>query len=197
MTNNVIIDLETIDTVYGGGILSLGIIVFDFDEIRTFDELIAQGREFKLDIRDQLENGYTTSQSTMEWWAKQGVEAQRVLAPSADDIKVADLPALIDDTIMTLVDKETCWYARGHMDINMLSAIYDRNGRRDDYSWSYWMPRDVRTAVQWSVGARRGYIDLPEGSTDGMIAHNALHDCARDVLIMQRALHIATGKVII
>jgi hypothetical protein len=68
------VDLETLDTVPGGVILSIGACMFNADRI-------IPGSDFYtvLNIETSKSAGLTVDPSTLEWWTNQSDEAKKVL----------------------------------------------------------------------------------------------------------------------
>jgi hypothetical protein len=76
----VMLDLETLDTVPGGVILSIGACVFDeygVNENDTFYSVVSQ--------RSCNEVGLSVNQSTLEWWTNQTETARKVLHESVGE----------------------------------------------------------------------------------------------------------------
>ena|SRR5271165_1644686 len=73
--NHCMIDLETLDTVPGGVILSIGAVMFNTD--RVF-----HGSEFYtvLNTDSCTSSGLVVNQGTMDWWKSQSPEAFQVLS---------------------------------------------------------------------------------------------------------------------
>lgn len=89
---NIMVDLETLGTVPGCAILSIGAVVFS-----TRTGLL--GKEFYSTIfRPSCElAGLHVDQGTVDWWAKQGAEAQKVLADSLNSGVALPLEASLGD----------------------------------------------------------------------------------------------------
>lgn len=69
---NLMVDLETTDTIAGSAILSIGAVAFDDKEIAKEQFYLP------IDLASCLEYGLTINADTFKWWKKQSVEAQAV-----------------------------------------------------------------------------------------------------------------------
>lgn len=71
-TLNVMLDMETLDTVASSVVLSMGAVLFSPAGIHSTSYM-------EFDIDDQLRRGRTVSASTLAWWMGQGEEARAVI----------------------------------------------------------------------------------------------------------------------
>lgn len=136
------VDIETLGTVPGSIILSIGAVVFDREQdslgIRFFE---------RISVADQLLHGMTYSQSTIDFWRSQPCEAKDI---SFTSYRSGDVPlthALEKFSEFYTVSKaETIWANGTDFDLGMLKVAYDRVGLTPP--WKYNAARDLRTAMQ-------------------------------------------------
>lgn len=199
---HVIFDFETVGNAQKDPNVatpSLGILVFDPNEIVPFDELVQRARRFKFTINEQFNTfGRTWHQDTIDWWKKdENADAfARVIAPSVEDISLSELGPKIDAYLAEMgwsadTDGKACgrvWTRGNAFDAPLMTNIYSYFGW--DEPMPFYLLRDVRTKIDaiaelyddehpwW--GYPRGY-ETPEG----FIKHMESHDCANDVLQIQ------------
>lgn len=189
--DTVVFDMETTGTDPDTGVLTIGMVAFDSDtEELDFKELVDNGIELKLDIREQLKRGRTATENTMKWWEDQGEEARRVLIPSSDDLSLEQAY----DQIQDFFDKNgvnnkklrspVTFYCRApHFDYSILQNICTQLDRPQIIP--HLSVRDVRTVIDVLTGSNDGYVSRKQ--REGFIKHNALHDSANDAIQMYEA----------
>lgn len=191
--DTVVFDMETTGTSIDTGVLTIGLVAFDSSTEFTFDSLIEDGIELKLDIRQQLKSGRTSTPDTMQWWEKQGSEARRVLTPTKDDLSIEQAM----DKIQEYFDKcgvnnnvmrgKVTYYCRApHFDFSILKDLCNNIGRACVIP--HLAVRDVRTVIDVLTGSSNGYVS--KIGRDGFIKHNALHDSCNDAMQMLEAIAI-------
>lgn len=161
---DVMIDLETAGTAPGSVILSIGAVGFDPGEP-------ALGPEFYkvVNVRDSQALGMTVEFGTMAWWARQTVEAQRVLR-QADAAALSAPPRVV-------LEELTSW-----LSVNFPPSVRVwGNGAAFDNVLLQEMYRTVGLAAPWSFYNDRCYRTLKELRPDvkmvrGGTHHNALDD---------------------
>ena len=187
---DVIIDFETLGTVPNAVCLSLGMAVIDADAIdpdnlqESFDNIVKTGMHWKLDVSSQVKDyGRAIQADTVAWWGTQGESASAVLKPMSTDILISDLPDKINQYLKDSGYTKGKCYTRGMIDSTWLQSLcVDVN---QDVNIKWWDYRDVRTFVDCMTGSTNGYLpkDMSFNPT-GLIKHNALHDCALDIVQM-------------
>jgi len=198
-----IIDIETLDTIETSAITSLSCIVYDPTQELNFNDLIKAGKTFKLDWMDQLNSGRTYSESTVEFWKnpdnKVAYESCVKLKPSDLSIQefISEFITFLENSGYDLSDNSNSHvYSRGNaFDFGILEHLYRTN--KTSYPFRFWNYRDVRTAIDVIAKVlvpnhkNRGYLDdFPE--IDGFVKHDSIHDCARDLLLMQQTRNLLT-----
>jgi hypothetical protein len=165
--NNLMIDLETLDNVPGGVILSIGAVFFDprSDELgATFHAVI--------DTYSCEGAGLTVSDDTLIWWNAQSPEARAVLEYAASG-RARPLRAVLTDF--------NCWVKDSAADVvhvwgngadfdNAFLAVAYRMAGAIPLPWKFWHNRCFRTLKSLPF-LRETPLPKLEGT-----AHNALDD---------------------
>ncbi|AUS01985.1 hypothetical protein NVP3058O_067 [Vibrio phage 3.058.O._10N.286.46.B8] len=199
---NILFDFETCGNAQEDPnvvVPSLGVIVFDPNELVPFDELVKQAVRFKFDVREQMDTfGRTTHQDTIDWWRKpENTEAYgRVMIASGEDISLSQLGGKLDEYLRKMnwsagVDGEACgrvWTRGNAFDAPLMTNIYKQFGWDEPFHFS--LLRDVRTQIDTMAqlyDPDHRHWGYPNGFTEpeGFIRHVEEHDCAVDVLRMQ------------
>lgn len=162
------IDLETLDTTPTAVVLSVGVALFN----PYAPEGTPTGHYWVVDTADQLAQGRTTSQATLDWWQGQSPEARQVLtAPDRTPAReVMEGVALIVNSD----EIEHVWANGPDFDCVILRSLFDTYG----LEWPFWKNRCHRTMKQ---------LRLPEGVVLPERAgthHNALDDAIHQARVL-------------
>lgn len=209
MAKDFIIDFETFGNVSSSSVIDLALIAFDSDPevLESFDELVKRGHRIKFDLKSQ--KGHRLfGKSTLEWWKKQSAEARANLASTPDDLSVI---AGIKEAQQYLIDNgihpwDSFGWCRGQsfdfpIFVDCLRDVQRAQGISEEEidtfkeePCKFWNQRDIRTAIE-SLLLTRGLTTtpLPKGTLDGFIAHDSIHDCAKDILMLKYAQRYALG----
>lgn len=138
--DNVMVDLETVDTSINSNIVSIGAVLFNRKEkkicVDTFYRVI--------DLKSGEELGLSININTILWWFKQSDEARKVF--SEQGLPIAEV---LHDFYVWIVN-----FSTGVADIKMWgnSASFDNEILRNAYDkadittpWSIWNDRCYRT----------------------------------------------------
>lgn len=160
--NDVMIDLETLDTSASAAILSIGACRFNESEIDN------DGFYRVIKIQSNIDEGRTISGSTLAWWMTQGERAKAVFT----DPKAVTLDQALDELREWLGSpieaKNVRVYGNGaNFDISILDHAYAAGGQTSP--WEFYNVRCFRTLK--SLPSARG-VSKPENA----LAHNALFD---------------------
>lgn len=166
--DNVMVDLETLNNVPGGVILSIGATVFGPRGL---------GAQFYtvVDRSTCLMAGLSIGNDTLDWWEKQSPEAREVLVQAMDpmssqplSLALAGFATWMDDNVG--LDRVKVWGNGGDFDNAFLQAAYAAVGR--PLPWKFWNNRCYRT-LKNMVG--RKYFQIKPPEREGT-HHNALDD---------------------
>jgi hypothetical protein len=169
MTTHATIDIETLGAFPDTVVLTIGGIKFD---PHADDELHSEFY-YRLDVDEQLENGRSVMDSTLDWWSKQD-EAVREEAMSPNDrISVEETLKALNKW---LVGVDKIWCQGPLFDIGILQNLYKQI--KLHHNWSFWNIRDSRTLF--------GLMDRDPRKEIDFTAHNALADAIVQSLCIQK-----------
>lgn len=206
---DVVIDFETLGNGSNAAVVDLALLAFDPDPtvMETFEELIARGKRIKFDIQSQKGKRLIDIPTTT-WWQKQGPEAKAGLKPSVDDV---DTLTGIKQAVAYCKENDVDQYnslmwCRGQsfdfpIFVDLLRDVERDKGVPETEISTYntepvafWNQRDLRTAIEaLSLTRKLCTTPLPRGTLNGFVAHNSVHDCAKDILMLKYAQRYALG----
>lgn len=195
-------DVETLGGAPHGVIVSAAFLIFDMEKDYTFNQLVKQALYIKFNVKEQKTAGRLVQQGTVDWWKKQAKEAQMKLLPSSDDLTMIDAIHKIhkyfnDNGIFT--GKDLFGFCRGQsFDFPLLVDFYEMNNLSHMWLLDFWRQRDTRTYIGAALGKiSMDKVNLPKEVFDPaqFLAHDPVHDIAKDILMMQYAQKYATGEV--
>lgn len=162
--NNIMIDLETLDTAANAAILSIGAVKFDVVN-GELGEIFYK----KVSLRSSIASGGTISADTLSWWMRQDEIARSVFDPLGAESLSEALAAFAhwcgDDCVV--------WGNGAAFDLTILSCSYHRLNK--PIPWKFWNERCYRTL--------RAECPVPASPFEG-VEHNALADA------MHQAKHL-------
>lgn len=131
----VMLDLETLGTLPGCVIVSLGAVEFDTNTGKI-------GRRFyrTIKIQSALNVGLFVEGQTIEWWLKQSEEARAAILKDAVDIEVA-----LCAFALWFNPNYTIWGNGLGFDVSILKMAF--HAIKYPHPWKYDAERDVRTIV--------------------------------------------------
>jgi hypothetical protein len=181
---NVMIDLETLDNVPGGVILSIGAVFFDWRTGKLGPQYYAV-----INTESAKRYGLNVNKETVQWWAEQSPEACQVLVDAASPHSNSLLWVLGE--FRQWLDQHNnakevlVWSNGADFDLPFLACAYRAIGQ--ETPWKFWNNRCFRTLKNM---AREHYkLTLPkrEGAQ-----HNALDDAvwqAQCAMVMLKNQH--------
>ena len=171
------IDIETLGTVSGNIILSIGYLEFDPRGKDDFLSLLGNGRNhiYQLDVTEQLDLGYTIDPETQEWWGKQSQEAQDRVFNTPPNTTFPDALTKLQSLLENVDDV----WSYGPMDFGMLEYGSRKETGKPLFFYRKW--NDLRTLTK--------LMDFKWGDKPaGMVAHDPVHDCAWQALAVQKLM---------
>jgi len=164
------IDLETLDVLPTATILTIGAVKFD-----PFGDELSDPKMDKLYIKVDLDSsdaiGCTVSQSTLDWWASQSVEAQTAAFDPDGRVSIQDA---MYQLFKFAQGSKRVWSHGSCFDIVILENVLHKVGRA--VPWSFWEVRDTRTLFDIGINPQRAAVT----------AHNALADAVDQAIGVQR-----------
>lgn len=192
----VIYDFETMSqNPVDGVVVSFAMASYDpqrfADNPYTYQEILDKTQYMKFDVEDQVKNyNRKIEKATLEWWSQQNKEAQKKLAPSADDKSIADLYGFF--IVNKPVNLNKVYTRRNTFDPIFMTSLMKATGNPEPYDW--WSVRDTISYIEglsYGVDLNPGFI--PEGLEDKFVKHDPTHDIAMDVMRMQAIVQAVTA----
>ena len=192
----VIYDFETMSpNPVDGVVVSFAMASYDpqrfVDNPYTYQEILDKTQYMKFDVEDQVKNyNRKIEKATLEWWSQQNKEAQKKLAPSADDKSIADLYGFF--VVNKPVNLNRVYTRRNTFDPIFMTSLMKATGNPEPYDW--WSVRDTISYIEglsYGVDLYPGFI--PEGLEDKFVKHDPTHDIAMDVMRMQALVQAVTA----
>lgn len=176
--DNIMVDLETLDTAVHGVILSIGAVKFN-------EQNIAEDAFYRvITIDSNLAEGRTISPSTLRWWLDQSAQAKAVFDHPE---KVTLEHALMDLRMFggTPLEWEhtKVWGNGADFDCAMLAHAYHHAGT----PWKFWNTRCFRTLKSMASAK-----NVPKPANPA--AHNALADALAQAQHLQALWAAGIGK---
>ena len=167
----VMIDIETMGTVPGSAVLSIG--AYNLETQGTFYAVI--------DLASCFQHRLSVDASTLEWWLKQKPEAQTIFT-SKNKLHLAEA---LQQFSSWLPDKSVCqpWGNCCMFDCVLLESAY--RACKMPCPWNYTKCRSYRTAKDMIPGIK--------GLNYG-VAHNAKDDAVKQGLHLAAILNHLSGK---
>lgn len=158
--NNLMIDLETLDTRSSAVIVSIGAVVFDRKSILRTGYWI-------LDLEEQIKRGRTISSQTMAWWMKQSEDARKVFT---DQSSYRNSILEFHGQFSSLFNGEelAVWGNGSDFDTAIMIDFYNRHSLVPPSGWKYYNNLCFRSFNKWFDAKR---MVKREG-----VHHNALDD---------------------
>lgn len=197
-----VIDFETLGNLPDGALIDCAVVPFinDPENVPTFRELVERGKKVKFLLSEQ-KNMRNFDSSVIKWWKEQEEAAKINLKPSVDDVTLAEGLLQIHQHLTEAGVKQSSsqGWARGtafdfSMYVTWIRNVYGNRDTFDDEIIRFWSQRDIRTAIEENLGVRwMTETPLPMGTLDGFVAHDSIHDCARDILMLLYAKRYSYG----
>jgi hypothetical protein len=155
---DVMLDIETLDTLPESVILTIGAVKFD-----PFSNKIGDGLYIKPDVDEQTAKGRTINEDTLNWWMNQAEDVREEALSMDDRISVEEMYRQLN---RFLVGVDNVWAQGPVFDMVIMANIYRQYGWPTP--WQYWQVADSRTLFKVHGDPRvKGKAGL----------HNALEDC--------------------
>lgn len=173
MNTDVMIDLETLDTLPTASILTIGAVKFDpfGDDVND-----PQSEKFyvKVDLDSCDELGLTVSQGTIDWWGQQSQEAQNEAFNPDGRIHIKEA---INQLYKFCWGAKRVWSHGAAFDTIILENIFNKLEKA--YPWKFWEVRDTRTLYDLGIDPNRPPI----------LKHHALEDAWNQAVGVQNVLN--------
>lgn len=168
---HIMVDLETMGLDPNAAIISIGAVHFDKTTLHS---------EFytAVSLKSCMDYGLTTTQSTVDWWMKQSVEA-RMAWQTEDAPGLTESLTLFSQWLRKIgTNREICPWGNGaDFDLTILGSAH--RALQVDTPWMYYNHHCFRTMKNMFRVA-----DFPRQGTH----HNALDDAKHQAVHLQRIL---------
>lgn len=164
---DVMIDIETLDTSPSAVILSIGAVRFDVENLGAIGDSFHR----HIDIESNLKYGRTVSGSTILWWLDQDAMARKNITSAQTE----SLYAVLGQLGQFIKPNDRVWGNGASFDNVILGDAY----RRCDLPqpWRYWSDMCYRTL-------KNVYKHVPKPKFEG-VEHDALDDARYQALHLQ------------
>jgi len=176
--NDVMIDIETLDTSPDAVVLSIGAVLFNAHEHERWADIEAdKDRHFHqaLNCTSQVSIGRTISVSTVFWWLDRSKAAQSALL-NRQRFQVADV---LQELNRFVYGVQNVWANGPSFDLTILRSLY--KDFEIEFELGYWQDRDYRTALTMAGMGRR------KNKPEFMIEHDPIQDCIFQIIGVQEA----------
>lgn len=173
--SHVMIDLETLSTKPNAIILTVAAVRFDPTDFKSLNDTPASKFYMKVDLNSY--NGrsdFHTDYNSLVWWMKQSEPARQDAFLGTTTERVPIHKCLTDLKKWFVDDRSMVWGHGSCFDIPVLASAFQSCGLVEP--WKFWNVRDTRTIYDLGKVDFKN-VELPEG----MVAHNALADCYRQI----------------
>lgn len=170
---NLMIDLETLDRVPRGIILSIAAVPFNWDGSYGNKE---ERFEINISLQDSLKRGFTINADTLRWWMEQSEEARkRAFGFNTIEYNLNESLYKFRQYLDSLgvADLEV-WGNSNRFDLGLLAAYYNEVYPKTDLPWKYSNERDVRTLVSF-------YPEIKANTKFEGTPHNPIDDCIHQI----------------
>ena len=134
------IDLETLGTLPGSVFKQIGWALFD----ERRESVIIESGRIDVDRVDAMREGLTTSEETLNWWARQGEEARAAM--EAPGIPVREALSELR-RIHNRAQPFRVWGNGPGFDMTLLEYAYAKIMEQQP-PWKFWNSRCVRTIIE-------------------------------------------------
>ncbi|ACV50225.1 dexA exonuclease A [Delftia phage PhiW-14] len=192
MNRIAMIDTETLGKWDNAVVLSVGVCMVPMEELfkpHDFTYFKQNSQTWKLSIDDQIALGRKTESGALDFWDKQPPEAQAILKPHYEDLKLADFA---DEFTKWIGNKwELMLLQRNGFDMVKLQHMFEVSLGRGPYPpWKYDEVFGVETFLRFNSKeqSRYGALDPKTFSHPDFVYHDAASDAALDLYRMNLVL---------
>lgn len=189
MSQQYVLDVETLGIESTAVVLSLAIIAFDFDEDLTYQDYLDRALFIKFNGEEQIKTlKRTITPSSLEWWKTQDehVRALSLLPDPSRDVSAKEGIDRLEAYLKEHKNGKHYAWARGGLDqVTLDSLTRAVRGIEADplIAYNNWL--DVRTAIALTKeSAGGGYCQIPDFNREVVVKHDPVHDCAYDIMML-------------
>lgn len=172
MANDIMVDLETLDTNPNCVILSIGAVRFSPTGMGIVEKI-----ELKPTIEDQTEQyRRTISEDTLQWWGKQNPQAIEEAFSESGRLSFAECLEILYKFCW---NRRAIWSNGSGFDIVALETGYRDVGKA--IPWPYYTARDTRTLFDIAG------VSLRDRKYGTKTTHRAIEDAEHQAIVVQDA----------
>jgi exodeoxyribonuclease VIII len=199
LKNEIMVDLETLDTSARAAIVSIGAVKFSLEDtiehVGAIEPVDCFYRVVELD--SSLRSGLEMSAKTIEWWMQQGERARSIFFNTTSK---QPLPSsLLDFTKFCLGEAYlstdgpaiNMWGNGSDFDCAILAEAYTKTFIKKP--WKFSNSRDYRTLKDFAKRFNPRVRHTLSSDKD-MVVHNALEDAKKQTLLAQRYWRVIRGR---
>ena len=175
MYPDLMIDLETLGTDPNGLIVQIGACYFD-----RYNGKVGPTFCKNIDIQSGIDEGFTMTGSTIEWWLTQSPEAQKSIM-AEPKVNVVDAMLAFNN----FAQPAKAIWSHATFDFVLVSYHLSKLGIRPKFG--FWTARDLRTIIDLAK------VDVRNIKREGL-HHNALDDCIAQVKQVVVCLSVLNKK---
>lgn len=192
------VDVETLGTVMGSPVITIGATLFDPYVCDSGEELLRRALLIRIDISDAVKYSGGVEGGTLRWWFEQKDEAIKALVGD-DAVSCQEAYKLLEqycnergafankiffDNITDFPRTCRYWAKDPDFDMRLMQHYYDRPEINAHMPWNFWECRSVRTVqdLAWPDGDRPVF-DVKDG-----VAHDARWDAVTQAMMIQAAI---------
>lgn len=193
------IDIETLGTVAGSPVISIGAVLFDPYSSDHSQVLLDRSLSIRIDLSDAINLSQGVDGKTIRWWFEQDDVAIKALVGN-DEVSIKEALSKLWRYCLergSFVNKEffsglsnfprACryWAKDPDFDMRLLQYYYDHPDIKSQKPWRFQDCRSVRTVqdLAWPGGPD----ERPEFKISG-VAHDARWDAIQQAMIIQAAM---------
>lgn len=172
MANDIMIDIESLDTSPNCVILTIGAVRFDPRGMGVVEKL-----ELRPTIEEQTENyNRVINEDTLRWWSNQSPEAMEEAMGDRDRVSFAEC---MDTLYKFCWNRRAVWSNGASFDVVAMESAWRQLDMR--IPWPYYTIRDTRTLYEIAG------VSLKDAKYKTMTTHKAVEDAEHQALVVQDA----------
>lgn len=192
------LDVETLGTVMGSPVVTIGATLFDPYASDSGEELMRRSLLVRIDINDAVKYSDGVDGGTLRWWFEQEDAAIKALVGD-DAVSVQEACKALEQYCLErgkfandlffddITDfPRTCryWAKDPDFDMRLMQHYYDHPDISAKMPWKFFECRSVRTVqdLAWPDG------DRPSFDVKGGVAHDARWDAVTQAMMIQAAM---------
>jgi len=174
MANDIMIDMETLDTSPYCVILTIGCVRFD-----PYGSGVVERLELRPTIEEQTEKyNRVINDDTIRWWSEQSTEAQEKAMGDRDRISFVDC---LEQLYKFGWNRRAVWSNGAAFDVVVAETAFRQvfTDRPNPIPWPFYTVRDTRTLYELAG------VKLKDGGH--VTSHRAVDDAERQAIVVQQA----------